>query len=96
MSCSCDGLAGSLAISFRLARLRQAMEATGADSWASRLMAVGWLMLAWLGTGDWSWRGASLKANPPGEKKEKNAAQPMWLDRPAWIWICRAHPLGLH
>lgn len=43
MSCSCDGgLAGSLAIKcFRLARLRQAMEATGADSWACRLMAVG-------------------------------------------------------
>lgn len=52
MSCSCDGgLAASLAINcFRLARLRQAMEATGADSWARRLMAVGWLMLAWLGT----------------------------------------------
>jgi hypothetical protein len=52
MSCSCDGgLAGSLAVRcFRLARLRQATEATGADSWC-RLLAVGWLMLAWLGTG---------------------------------------------
>lgn len=94
MSCSCDGgLAGSLAVRcFRLARLRQATAATGADSWC-RLLAVGWLMLAWLG--DWSWRVASLKANPRGDEG-KNAAQPLWLDRPVSIWVCRPHPLGQH